>query len=208
MITSLSAASASSRLALRSSRALSTSARLQAPPAHGFFQRPADVPQPTTAAVATRKPKVAVPHTPPHVPKEQAPNYPTTWSETQNPRELAMRGPRFEQMDMEMQPQPLSAMEMIQREPIRLTPNRVQSCDGGELQAVQAVHAVDAPERAYKDCPPTGTRREHHHLTHKPFSPHPFSYIRRINTPYHTHPYTTQLQATAPSDTPRYSSTS
>lgn len=43
-----------------------------------------------------------------------------------------MRGPRFEQLNMENQPQPLSAMEMIQREPIRLSSQRIASCDGGE----------------------------------------------------------------------------
>lgn len=45
---------------------------------------------------------------------------------------MAMRGPRFEQMNMEFQPQPLSAMEMVQREPIRLSHKRVTSCDGGQ----------------------------------------------------------------------------
>jgi hypothetical protein len=47
-----------------------------------------------------------------------------------------MKGPRFEQMDMALQPQPLSAMEMIQREPIRLVAARVVGCDGGECASV------------------------------------------------------------------------
>lgn len=37
---------------------------------------------------------------------------------------------------MEYQPQPLSAMEMIQREPIRLSTERITPCDGGEWQVV------------------------------------------------------------------------
>lgn len=43
-----------------------------------------------------------------------------------------MKGPRFEQMNVELQPQPLSAMEMISREPIRLVNARKAECDGGE----------------------------------------------------------------------------
>lgn len=106
-------------------------------PSFGFFQRPTQITQPVANNTAvtegtTRSPPVAMPHTPPNVPEKQSPNYPTTWSETQNPRDMAMRGPRFEQMNMEFQPQPLSAMEMVQREPIRLSHKRVTSCDGGE----------------------------------------------------------------------------
>jgi hypothetical protein len=43
-----------------------------------------------------------------------------------------MRGPRFEQINYDLQPLPLAAMEMISREPIRLTPKRIIECDGGE----------------------------------------------------------------------------
>lgn len=42
-----------------------------------------------------------------------------------------MKGPRFEQIDMRFQPQPLAAIEMIQREPIRLSSKRIAACDGG-----------------------------------------------------------------------------
>lgn len=73
-----------------------------------------------------------MPHTPPHIPAQQSPNYPKTWSQFQQPKELAYRGPRFEQISPELQPQPLSAMEMIQREPIRLVQSRIAVCDGGE----------------------------------------------------------------------------
>ncbi|KAL9932223.1 hypothetical protein V8E36_008995 [Tilletia maclaganii] len=96
----------------------------------GDFQRPPYAPS-SSNVPATRSPKIAVVHTPPHIPSAQSPNYPSTWSERQNPRENAMRGPRFEQTNEEFQPQPLSAMAMIQKEPVRLSSQRVVSCDGG-----------------------------------------------------------------------------
>jgi NADH dehydrogenase (ubiquinone) Fe-S protein 6 len=64
----------------------------------------------------------------------QAPNYPTTWSTSQRPRPGLHSGPRFEQTDMSLQPNPLSAMELIAQEPIRLVQGRKAVCDGGESQ--------------------------------------------------------------------------
>lgn len=61
----------------------------------------------------------------------QAPNHPALWSENQRPRPTPATGPRFEQTAMQLQPQPLSAMEMIAREPIRLSKTRIAACDGG-----------------------------------------------------------------------------
>lgn len=61
----------------------------------------------------------------------QAPNYPTTWSTTQAPRPAGQSGPRFEQTAMELQPNPLSAMEMVANEPIRVVHGRKAVCDGG-----------------------------------------------------------------------------
>ena len=46
-------------------------------------------------------------------------------------RSNAMRGPRFEQTNMDFQPQPLSAMALIAEEPIRLMEKRIAECDGG-----------------------------------------------------------------------------
>lgn len=62
---------------------------------------------------------------------QQAPNYPATWSTSQRPRPQGQSGPRFEQTIMELQPQPLSAMEMISKEPIRVVQGRKAVCDGG-----------------------------------------------------------------------------
>ena len=61
----------------------------------------------------------------------QAPNHPGLWSEHQRPRPTPATGPRFEQTAMHLQPQPLSAMEMIAQEPIRLSETRIAACDGG-----------------------------------------------------------------------------
>ncbi|KAG7450524.1 uncharacterized protein BT62DRAFT_927806 [Guyanagaster necrorhizus] len=61
----------------------------------------------------------------------QAPNYPTVWSPNQRPRPLAQSNPRFEQTVMETQPTPLSAMQLIADEPIRLVDGRKAVCDGG-----------------------------------------------------------------------------
>lgn len=62
---------------------------------------------------------------------QQSPNYATTWSTNQAPRPGPGAGPRFEQTNMDLQPNPLSAMEMVAREPIRLVRGRTAACDGG-----------------------------------------------------------------------------
>ncbi|KAJ5649218.1 Zinc finger CHCC-type [Penicillium longicatenatum] len=61
----------------------------------------------------------------------QAPNRATTWAASQQPREKAMTGPRFEQTIMETQPRPLAAIELIHKQPVRWTKSKVVSCDGG-----------------------------------------------------------------------------
>ncbi|KAG0150224.1 hypothetical protein CROQUDRAFT_38763 [Cronartium quercuum f. sp. fusiforme G11] len=61
----------------------------------------------------------------------QAPNRVTTWSKNQIARSDAMRGPRFEQTSMELQPFPLAAIDLVHQEPIRMVESRVASCDGG-----------------------------------------------------------------------------
>lgn len=66
----------------------------------------------------------------------QAPNHPGLWSENQRPRPTPATGPRFEQTAMQLQPQPLSAMDLIAREPIRLSKTRIAACDGGAYRAL------------------------------------------------------------------------
>src|SRR6267378_4128878 len=55
---------------------------------------------------------------------QQAPNYSTTWSTSQRPRPGPASGPRFEQTAMDLQPNPLSAMQLVAEEPIRLVQGR------------------------------------------------------------------------------------
>jgi NADH dehydrogenase (ubiquinone) Fe-S protein 6 len=62
----------------------------------------------------------------------QAPNYPAKWSTNQRARPVGGESPRFEQTAMDLQPQPLSAMEMINAEPVRVVHGRKAVCDGGE----------------------------------------------------------------------------
>ncbi|KPM40633.1 hypothetical protein AK830_g5921 [Neonectria ditissima] len=61
----------------------------------------------------------------------QAPNRTGVWSRSQRPRSVAMTGPRFEQTDFSVQPQPKSAMELIHKQPVRWTHDRIVACDGG-----------------------------------------------------------------------------
>ncbi|TKX26820.1 zinc finger domain-containing protein 2 [Elsinoe australis] len=61
----------------------------------------------------------------------QAPNRQATWSRSQQPREKAMVGPRFEQTIMEDQPRPQAAIDLIHKQPVRWLKTRTTSCDGG-----------------------------------------------------------------------------
>ncbi|PGH09775.1 NADH dehydrogenase (ubiquinone) Fe-S protein 6 [Blastomyces parvus] len=62
---------------------------------------------------------------------QQAPNRTAIWAKSQQPREKAMTGPRFEQTIMEYQPRPYAAIELIHKQPVRWTKEKVVSCDGG-----------------------------------------------------------------------------
>lgn len=66
----------------------------------------------------------------------QAPNRAVKWSTNQQSRPQLASIPRFEQIDMALQPQPASAMEMIANEPVRLVHGRRAVCDGGESFAL------------------------------------------------------------------------
>ena len=62
----------------------------------------------------------------------QSPNHAATWSTNQRARPAGQSGPRFEQTIMDLQPNSLSAMELIANEPIRLIHGRKTACDGGK----------------------------------------------------------------------------
>lgn len=81
-------------------------------------------PAASTSAVSTEaKQQTVVP---------QSPNRAATWSTSQSPRPAGQSGPRFEQTNMELQPNPLSAMELLANEPVRLVHGRKAVCDGGK----------------------------------------------------------------------------
>ncbi|KAG8665857.1 hypothetical protein FPOAC2_10941 [Fusarium poae] len=61
----------------------------------------------------------------------QAPNRVGVWSRSQRPRSQAMNGPRFEQTDFDFQPQPKAAIEMIHKQPVTWTHERIVACNGG-----------------------------------------------------------------------------
>lgn len=60
----------------------------------------------------------------------QAPNRAMTWSERQRPRYKVFVGPQFTQIDLEAQPKPLAAIELIKADPIRYVDSRQVSCSG------------------------------------------------------------------------------
>lgn len=78
---------------------------------------------------------------------QQAPNYPETWSTSQNPKKAAYAGPRFEQINFALQPQPAAGIGMVQQDPVRLVDGRKASCDGGEQSIPSCLPARDADSR-------------------------------------------------------------
>jgi len=99
-------------------------------------------------------------------PAPQAPNFPTTWSTNQRPRPVAKSNPRFEQTVMELQPNPLSAMELLSKEPVRFVDGRKAVCDGGggPLGHPKIYLNLDAPgPRACGYCGLQFEQTPHHH---------------------------------------------
>ncbi|KAK9368639.1 hypothetical protein V1509DRAFT_622303 [Lipomyces kononenkoae] len=61
----------------------------------------------------------------------QAPNREETWAVSQQPRSVAMTGPRFAQKNLAAQPRPYAAINLIAEEPIRFIDSNIAVCDGG-----------------------------------------------------------------------------
>lgn len=70
------------------------------------------------------------------------------WSPSQQPRQAAYDGARFEQTALEYQPRPLNAMEMIAKVPVIMVAGRKAVCDGG----------ASAPPPRLADPPSTNRR--------------------------------------------------
>lgn len=98
-------------------------ARLRLSLARAYSSTPAPTPASAVPAETKPAPALAVP---------QSPNRVATWSTNQSARISAQSGARFEQTVMDLQPNPLSAMELIANEPIRLVHGRKAVCDGGK----------------------------------------------------------------------------
>ncbi|CAG8810906.1 8694_t:CDS:2, partial [Gigaspora margarita] len=54
-----------------------------------------------------------------------------TWSPNQRSKKDTMVGPRFEQTDLEVQPNTAAAIELIAEEPIHYVEGRIAVCHGG-----------------------------------------------------------------------------
>jgi NADH dehydrogenase (ubiquinone) Fe-S protein 6 len=111
-------------------RALTTTAVLSAPTADSTV-----APSPTAPTESTPTPDSATIRTPDGAVSPdsslQAPNRAGVWAPSQRPRSQAMVGPRFEQTDYALQPQPWAAIELIHKQHVRWTHDRVVACDGG-----------------------------------------------------------------------------
>ncbi|KAI0031163.1 hypothetical protein K488DRAFT_79241 [Vararia minispora EC-137] len=93
----------------------------------------------------------------------QAPNFPTTWSTSQRPRPTPAESPRFEQTIMELQPAPLSAMQMIAEEPVRIVAGRKAVCDGGNGPLGHPKIFINLDKPGPKACGGLRYEQEHHH---------------------------------------------
>jgi uncharacterized Zn-finger protein len=63
--------------------------------------------------------------------KQQAPNFPGTWSHSQQQRATVQDGARFLGANLARQPRPLAAIDLIEKLPIVAVNSHVVSCDGG-----------------------------------------------------------------------------
>ncbi|KAK1981071.1 zinc-finger domain-containing protein [Colletotrichum cereale] len=109
----------------------------------------------------------------------QAPNREMVWSRSQKPRAEAMTGPRFEQTDFSLQPQPYAAIELIHQEPVRWTHDRVVACDGGGGPAGHPRIFINTDKPEISSCNYCGLpfANEHHrkHLESLPQTSYPLA---------------------------------
>lgn len=107
----------------------------------------------------------------------QAPNRKGTWTRSQQPRAKAMSGPRFEQTDFSLQPQGMAAIELIHKQPVRWTRDKVVACDGGGGPAghPRIFINTDKPEIAVCGYCGLPFANEHHreHLASMPQTSYP-----------------------------------
>ncbi|ODV59225.1 zinc-finger domain-containing protein ASCRUDRAFT_71942 [Ascoidea rubescens DSM 1968] len=63
---------------------------------------------------------------------QQAPNRIAPWSQSQKPKNQIFSSLRFIQKDLSKQPQPYSAMELIQKHPIQYISKNIAVCNGNK----------------------------------------------------------------------------
>ncbi|KAI9314777.1 zinc-finger domain-containing protein [Dichotomocladium elegans] len=95
----------------------------------------------------------------------QSANRAATWSKSQRPKEDAMVGPRFEQMTISAQPNPMAAIDLIAEEPVHKVSKRVVSCDGGGGPLGHPKVYINLDKPGAHACGYCGIRyeMEHHH---------------------------------------------
>ncbi|RYP81930.1 hypothetical protein DL769_001774 [Monosporascus sp. CRB-8-3] len=109
----------------------------------------------------------------------QAPNRNGIWSRSQKPRAVAMSGPRFEQTDFSLQPQSMAAIELIHRQPVRWTHERIVACEGGGGPAGHPRIYINTDKPEIATCGYCGLpfANEHHreHLESQPETAYPLA---------------------------------
>ncbi|OZJ02759.1 hypothetical protein BZG36_03358 [Bifiguratus adelaidae] len=96
----------------------------------------------------------------------QSVNQDKPWSKSQRPKDMAMVGPRFEQTQLELQPNSLAAIELIAQEPIRYSKDKIVSCNGGggALGHPKVYINLDKPgSHACQYCGIRFEKEDHHH---------------------------------------------
>ncbi|KAK1769347.1 hypothetical protein QBC33DRAFT_513561 [Phialemonium atrogriseum] len=108
---------------------------------------------------------------------KQAPNRADIWAPSQRPRSKAMTGPRFEQTNYDLQPQPYAAIELIHQQPVRWTHERVVVCEGGGGPAGHPKIYINTDKPEISTCNYCGLpfANEHHrkHLESMPVTSYP-----------------------------------
>ncbi|KAK3987923.1 hypothetical protein QBC44DRAFT_113039 [Cladorrhinum sp. PSN332] len=109
----------------------------------------------------------------------QAPNRVGVWSRSQQHRDVAMTGPRFEQTELENQPRPYAAIELIHKQPVRWTHDRIVVCDGGGGPAGHPKVYINLDKPQIEPCTYCGLpfAHEHHrkHLQSLPETSYPLA---------------------------------
>ncbi|CAI4219524.1 unnamed protein product [Parascedosporium putredinis] len=108
---------------------------------------------------------------------QQAPNRVGIWARGQRARAQAMTGPRFEQTDFAVQPQPYAAIELIHQQPVKWTHDRMVACDGGGGPAGHPRIFINTDKAEIATCGYCGNpfANEHHrkHLEALPETSYP-----------------------------------